>query len=171
MAKFHIGCSGKAASCSAKKGNCPYGSDTEHYKTREEAQKAAEQNMSKQHKTLTSTNSKQKTANKDFKNNKVTSKIDKKTLQNFQSSFTSVIEIKEQYIKDNNLNYAINMMAASLANGEIDKANNYMSMLKSHIKDLSCDNDIDMYYMPGELPPLTLSLISGGFPHILVKKK
>lgn len=46
MAKFHIGKSGKAAACSAKKGNCPYGSDDEHFSTREEAQKEAENRMS-----------------------------------------------------------------------------------------------------------------------------
>lgn len=42
MAKFHIGRSGKPAQCRAKKGNCPFGSDAEHYGSRQEAQKALE---------------------------------------------------------------------------------------------------------------------------------
>lgn len=46
MAKFHIGRSGKPAQCNAKKGNCPFGSEEEHYKTREEAQKHLENKLS-----------------------------------------------------------------------------------------------------------------------------
>lgn len=42
MAKFHIGRSGKPAQCNAKKGNCPFGSDEEHYTSRQEAQTALE---------------------------------------------------------------------------------------------------------------------------------
>lgn len=47
MAKFHIGRGGKAAVCSAKKGKCPYGSDEEHFKTREEAHAEAQKRLSK----------------------------------------------------------------------------------------------------------------------------
>lgn len=42
MAKFHIGRGGKPAVCSAKKGNCPYGGESEHYSTREAAKVAIE---------------------------------------------------------------------------------------------------------------------------------
>lgn len=56
MAKFHIGRGGKAAICSAKKGNCPFGSDDEHFKTREEAKNAAEKKLSDSHGILNSAN-------------------------------------------------------------------------------------------------------------------
>lgn len=47
MSKFYIGKSGKPTICHAKQGNCPFGSDEEHYKTREEASKALENNYEK----------------------------------------------------------------------------------------------------------------------------
>lgn len=47
MAKFHIGRGGKAAICSARKGKCPFGSDEEHFRTREEANHAAQERLSK----------------------------------------------------------------------------------------------------------------------------
>lgn len=43
MAKYHIGRGGKPAQCSAKKNNCPFGIEAEHFKTREEAQRAIEE--------------------------------------------------------------------------------------------------------------------------------
>lgn len=48
MAKFHIGRSGKPALCSAKRGNCPFGSADEHYNSREAAQKVVEDRLAKQ---------------------------------------------------------------------------------------------------------------------------
>lgn len=42
MAKFHIGRGGKPAVCSAKKGKCPYGGESDHYSSRESAQVAIE---------------------------------------------------------------------------------------------------------------------------------
>lgn len=45
MAKFHIGRGGKPAQCNARKGKCPFGSEEEHYKTREEAQKSIEKKL------------------------------------------------------------------------------------------------------------------------------
>lgn len=48
MAKFHIGRKGKAAICSAKAGNCPFGGDDNHYSSREAANKAAEDKLAKQ---------------------------------------------------------------------------------------------------------------------------
>lgn len=149
MAKFHVGRGGKAAVCSAKKGKCPYGSDDEHYKTREEAQKVAEQKMTQQNNTLKSTKSKKKkTVKNNLTSKKEAPKIDKITSQNFQSSFAAAIEIGGQYLKDSGLDHTINTMAASLAYGDMHKANNYMSMLKSHIRDFSYDDDMTMYYMP-----------------------
>lgn len=47
MAKFHIGRGGKAAACSARKGKCPFGSDDEHFSTRDAARVAAEERMAK----------------------------------------------------------------------------------------------------------------------------
>lgn len=48
MAKFHIGRKGKAAICSAKKGKCPFGGESEHYSSREAATKAAEDRFAKE---------------------------------------------------------------------------------------------------------------------------
>lgn len=54
MAKFHIGKSGKPAQCSAKKGNCPFGSESDHYSSRQEAQKAIEKDYQKKNNTFES---------------------------------------------------------------------------------------------------------------------
>lgn len=45
MKKYHINNEGNAKQCSAKKGNCPYGSDAPHFDTRKEAEKYYENNM------------------------------------------------------------------------------------------------------------------------------
>ena len=54
MAKFHIGRGGKAAACSARKGKCPYGSDEEHFSSREAAKVAAEERLAKSNGVLSS---------------------------------------------------------------------------------------------------------------------
>lgn len=42
MAKYHIGRKGNPTLCRAKNGNCPFGAESEHYKSKEEAQKHLE---------------------------------------------------------------------------------------------------------------------------------
>lgn len=54
MTKFHIGRSGKPAQCRAKNGNCPFGSEEEHYNTRNEANKAVEGKLSSENNPLSS---------------------------------------------------------------------------------------------------------------------
>lgn len=54
MARFHIGKSGKPATCNAKKGNCPLGGEGEHYPTKQQAQQAIEQKLSQQNNVLQS---------------------------------------------------------------------------------------------------------------------
>jgi len=61
MAKFHIGKSGKPAQCRAKNGNCPFGSEKEHYKTRDEANKAVEGKLSNETNHLSSNQKKDDT--------------------------------------------------------------------------------------------------------------
>lgn len=58
MAKFHIGRNGKAAQCNAKKGNCPYGTDEEHFSSRAAAQKASEEKMTRENKVMSSNSAK-----------------------------------------------------------------------------------------------------------------
>lgn len=45
MAKFHVNGKGEAGKCSAVKGNCPFGSDDEHYTSAEAARAAFESSM------------------------------------------------------------------------------------------------------------------------------
>lgn len=66
MAKFHIGRGGKAAICSARKGKCPYGSEEEHFKTREEAHEEAQKILLKNNNILAG---KKKDREEDNKNN------------------------------------------------------------------------------------------------------
>lgn len=67
MSKFHFGRSGKPAQCNAKKGNCPFGSDAEHYSSRQEAQKALEDKNTKEYATMESASkSSNKTHDKDL---------------------------------------------------------------------------------------------------------
>lgn len=54
MARFHIGKSGKPATCNAKKGNCPLGGEGDHYPTKQQAQQAVEQKLSQQNNVLQS---------------------------------------------------------------------------------------------------------------------
>lgn len=50
MPRFHINTdSGEAGACRAVKGNCPFGSDSEHYSSAEEARAAFEKSMNAQH--------------------------------------------------------------------------------------------------------------------------
>lgn len=42
MAKYHIGRKGNPTLCRAKNGNCPFGAESEHYESKEEAQKHLE---------------------------------------------------------------------------------------------------------------------------------
>lgn len=70
MAKFHIGRGGKAAVCSARKGNCPFASDEEHFKTRDEAQKAAQNLLEKENNIMQSSSKKKE------KNNSTLEKLD-----------------------------------------------------------------------------------------------
>lgn len=48
MAKFHIGKNGKPSKCSAEKGNCPYGSDAQHYDNIEQAKQESEKQLQQQ---------------------------------------------------------------------------------------------------------------------------
>lgn len=80
MAKFHISKNGKPAPCNAKSGNCPLGGESEHYSTREEANKAIENNMASQQNVLQSANkgTKQKTKtpiNVRFELNEISAKM------------------------------------------------------------------------------------------------
>lgn len=45
MAKYHIGKDGLPHVCRAKKGNCPYGSDAEHFTNKEDATKASQERL------------------------------------------------------------------------------------------------------------------------------
>lgn len=47
MAKFHFGRSGKPSQCNARKGNCPFGGESQQYDSTEEAQKALEDKNTK----------------------------------------------------------------------------------------------------------------------------
>ena len=55
MAKFHIGKNGKVSRCSARKGNCPYGSDEEHFASREEGVKVLEKQFEEKYDITNST--------------------------------------------------------------------------------------------------------------------
>lgn len=46
MAKFHINAAGEAGSCSATKGNCPFGGEADHFTSPEAAREAFESKMS-----------------------------------------------------------------------------------------------------------------------------
>lgn len=52
MTKFHINKKGVPAVCRAKKGNCPFGGENEHYNTKEEAEIAAQEKNSKENSLL-----------------------------------------------------------------------------------------------------------------------
>ena len=45
MARFHINAKGEPGKCSAQSGNCPFGGDTDHYNSLDEAQSAFEKTM------------------------------------------------------------------------------------------------------------------------------
>ena len=74
MAKFHIGRGGKAAACSARKGKCPYGSDDEHFSSRETAQFAAEDKMANENSVLSSSKKPDNTTTKKIDKNEKTNK-------------------------------------------------------------------------------------------------
>ena len=87
MAKFHIGRGGKAAVCSARKGNCPFASDEEHFKTRDEAQKTAQKLLEKENNIVKSSTKKKEKDNSTLekldspntvKNDSFSGKLDKK---------------------------------------------------------------------------------------------
>lgn len=48
MTKWHINKKGLASICKAQKGNCPFGGESEHYKTEQEAMQASQEKMSKE---------------------------------------------------------------------------------------------------------------------------
>ena len=52
MAKFHIGRSGRPSQCSAKEGNCPFASESEHYNSKKEAEQAIYNKLNKEINTL-----------------------------------------------------------------------------------------------------------------------
>lgn len=54
MPKFHISRSGKPAQCNARKENCPFGGDEQHYDSKQDAQRAVEENLEKKHMNLLS---------------------------------------------------------------------------------------------------------------------
>lgn len=52
MTKFHIGKNGKPSQCSAKEGNCPFASESEHYNSKKEAEQAIYKKLDKEIDTL-----------------------------------------------------------------------------------------------------------------------
>jgi hypothetical protein len=45
MAKYHINDKGNPGKCTAQSGNCPFGDDTKHYSSKEEARNVYENKM------------------------------------------------------------------------------------------------------------------------------
>lgn len=92
MAKFHIGRGGKAAICSAKKGNCPFGTDEEHFKTRDEAKAAAQEKLAKENNVMQSS-SKKSSVKEDNSVNKDNKETDLENLHN-----TIATQISDNFI-------------------------------------------------------------------------
>lgn len=89
MARFHINNSGDAGLCRAVAGNCPFGDDSEHYGSQEEAREAYEERMAKS--SFTGPKAKAKRLHKDLYVSVLTSNNDVLT-ENFSPNLASDLE-------------------------------------------------------------------------------